>query len=75
MQGEGETKLPWQNFRLSKSEWHILRRVVMEWIDEGFSIPPYHANFYDILDKLHIQPKDVSQYDIIRPLEGEGREI
>lgn len=49
-------------------ELDYLRSMIITWIDEGFTRPPYDAEVYGILQKLGITQADV-QYDIAPPVE------
>ena len=53
---------------LSQGQREALRRIVMDWIDDGFMTPPYGSDYYDIFEWLEIeQGFGLSSYDIRRP--------
>jgi hypothetical protein len=43
------------------------RDVVITWVDEGFTTPPYPEEYYDLFEFLGITNEDVTQYDVARP--------
>ena len=52
-----------------------LREMIGEWIDEGFTTPPYTSEQYDIFEALGIfEPIGLAQYDVRRPSDERGGE-
>jgi hypothetical protein len=55
---------------LTEDELWTLQGMVAQWVDEGFTTPPYAAEHYAIFRKVGLTPEEV-RYDI-RPPEGGG---
>jgi hypothetical protein len=51
---------------LDEIQIEALRRMVREWVGEGFTTPPYEDAYYDIFAALGIKTQ---VYDIERPKE------
>jgi hypothetical protein len=52
-----------ENLTLEQRE--ALKRIVEDWINEGFTTPPYEDAYYDIFEALDVQQ---GTYDTRRPL-------
>lgn len=37
---------------LTSEQWTALARIVSDWIDDGFTMPPYESAYYDIFEAL-----------------------
>lgn len=44
-----------------------LKRIVSDWISEGFTTPPYGDAYYDIFEKLGEAEDNPFSYDTRRP--------
>ncbi len=62
---ENRGSYPKANF--TEEELDELKSCVIAVIDEGFTTPPYHDVFYDVIEKLEITQGDVYSYNISRP--------
>ena len=54
------------NITLTPAQCAELQHIVTEWIDEGFTTPPYESVYYNIFEILNIDPDSV-MYNIQRP--------
>jgi hypothetical protein len=57
-------------FEFTGPEVALLRVMVEEWIDEGFTTPPYTSEHYAIFEKLGITNEtrtNLAIYDVDRP--------
>lgn len=52
---------------LTAKEAQELKQVLIAWIGEGFTTPPYKPAIYALLRKVGIKQEDV-QYDIKEPV-------
>jgi hypothetical protein len=52
--------------RDEKTASDALRRMVYDWINGGFTEPPYPPVYYDAFERLGVDPERCS-YDIRRP--------
>ena len=57
---------------LDRIEWRSLRRIVVDWLGEGFLVPPYPRVVYDLIDHFEITQEEC-HYDLTRP-QGYGRD-
>ena len=52
---------------LTVDEARYLRHILIDWVDEGFTKPPYDPTIYSLFEKLGIRQRDIHEYDIERP--------
>ena len=68
---EPHSSYPKANF--TEEELDDIRNIIMAWINDGFTIPPYSDTEYSIFEKLNITEDAVKsegyylQYDVSRP--------
>ena len=56
--------------KLNNKQLEALQRIILDWISDGFTTPPYDTEYYDIFEKIEIEQEDLStDYDIRRPKE------
>ena len=53
--------------KLTAKEREFVCCVLAEWVNEGFTTPPYPSEFYSIADKVGLTQSDAWVYDISRP--------
>ncbi len=56
---------------MSADELDTLRSMVAQWVDEGFTTPPYHPDVYAVFRKIGLTRADVA-YDITVPRDHAG---
>lgn len=52
---------------LTPEQFDALRRIVSDWIGEGFTTPPYTAAQYDLFEALDLAQDNPYSYDTRRP--------
>lgn len=60
----------------NSEEKEELHGIVIAWLKDGFTIPPYGKAIYSIIEKLEITQEEVHDYDIKPPknMEEKGME-
>lgn len=55
--------------QLTTEQLRALKRIVGDWIGEGFTTPPYEDPYYDIFEALELDeaPDKTGCYDTRRP--------
>ena len=51
----------------NEKQIEFITRVLYDWLNDGFTTPPYSDEAYDVIEELKIENEYVVSYDIERP--------
>jgi len=55
---------------LNFQEINELRKIMIDWLNDGFKTPPYNDEIYSLIKKFGISQEEVSIYDLKKPKEA-----